>query len=97
MGAAGLLLSLFGGAVIALADTPAELQSQKVGGCYCHCDSGRKQSNCVKMCDTPRYAATHKWATRCVKPPMEAPTEEHDAGPRYAHPGRAERARKGSE
>jgi hypothetical protein len=45
------------------------------------------------MCDLPRYAARW-WATTCAKPHMQPAPENHDAGPRYSHPGRAERASK---
>ena len=73
------------------ADTPSELRSANVGVCYCHCAESRGHRTCVKMCDSPRFAS-RPWATRCVKPRLRLPMENHDAGPRYPHPGRAERA-----
>jgi hypothetical protein len=91
-GAASLVLCLFGGSFLALADTSLPLGKAKVGTCYCRCPESQKRTFCVKMCDSARYAASHPWATRCVKPRLNRPAEEHDAGPRYPHPGRAERA-----
>lgn len=92
LGAVCAILFLFGGSLIVSADTPTQLKKQRMGSCYCHCPETQGDGFCVKMCDSARYAATHAWATRCVKPRLQTPVEEHDAGPRYPHPGRAERA-----
>jgi len=74
------------------ADTHPFSRKPNVGGCYCGCTSkSGKMSACTKMCDLPRYAARW-WATTCAKPHMQPAPENHDAGPRYSHPGRAERA-----
>jgi hypothetical protein len=91
-GAACLVLTLFGGSLIVWADTPSQLHKANVSTCYCRCPESHRHAFCVKMCDSPRYAASHPWATRCVKARLSRPVEEHDAGPRYPHPGRAERA-----
>lgn len=91
VGAACVILCLFGGSLILWADTPG-LHKPDVANCYCRCPESHGHGVCVKLCDTPRYAASHPWATRCVKPRLRRPVEEHDAGPRYPHPGRAERA-----
>jgi hypothetical protein len=90
-GASCLFLLLFGGSLMVLADTPSELHPKNVGGCYCRCAESRGHGFCVKMCDSPKYSA-RPWATRCVKPRLRLPAENRDAGPRYPHPGRAERA-----
>jgi len=92
LGAACAILCLFGGSLIVSADTPTQLKKERVGTCYCHCPESHSAGFCVKMCDSVRYAATHAWANRCVKPHLQTPVERQDAGPRYPHPGRAERA-----
>jgi hypothetical protein len=43
------------------------------------------------MCEMPKYAAK-RWATTCAKPRFKRPVENRDAGPRFEHPGRNERA-----
>jgi hypothetical protein len=74
------------------ADTPASSPKQRAGGCYCGCTSkSGRLSGCTKMCDLPKYA-NQWWATTCRKPHIADPIEHRDAGPRFPHPGRAERA-----
>ncbi|MGB9465478.1 MAG: hypothetical protein WBR10_10215 [Candidatus Acidiferrum sp.] len=90
-GAASLLACFLGGALILSADTPPELRTATVGTCYCHCAESRAHRGCVKMCELPKYAA-RRWATTCAKPRLKMPAENHDAGPRFPHPGRSERA-----
>jgi len=90
LGVMPLLLCL-GGSLIVSADTPSKLWTRNVGGCYCQCAAPHGHNACVKMCDSPRFAS-RPWATHCVKPRLRLPIENHDAGPRYPHPGRAERA-----
>lgn len=43
------------------------------------------------MCELPKYA-NRRWAVTCAKPRMKLPVENRDAGPRFEHPGRKERA-----
>src|SRR5205085_12655612 len=68
------------------------LRSVPAGGCYCHCAESRLRGGCVKMCDSKRYVSRW-WATTCAKPHMQTPADNSHAGPRFAHPGRAEHAR----
>lgn len=74
-----------------MADTQQELRNPKVRTCYCHCAAGRMHRGCVKFCQLPKYAS-REWATSCDKPRLKLPVEKQDAGPRFEHPGRAERA-----
>lgn len=89
--AACFLAYLSGGLLLVSADTPTALRALRVGTCYCHCAAARAKHSCVKMCDAQRLAARQA-AARCTKPRLRLPTEERDAGPRFPHPGRAERA-----
>src|SRR5580692_148443 len=89
--AASLLISFLAGSLIVSADTPGELRTAKVGTCYCRCAESNANTSCVKMCESPKYAA-RRWATTCAKPRMKLPVENRDAGPRFEHPGRNERA-----
>jgi hypothetical protein len=89
--AASLLLSFLASSLIVSADTAGELRTAKVGTCYCRCAESRANRTCVKMCESPKYAA-RRWATTCAKPRMKLPVEKRDAGPRFEHPGRNERA-----
>jgi hypothetical protein len=88
---ASLLISLLAGSLVLSADTPGELRTAEVGTCYCHCAESSAHRSCVKMCEMPKYAARH-WATTCAKPRFRRPAENRDAGPRFEHPGRNERA-----
>ncbi|HMD06237.1 MAG TPA: hypothetical protein VKH63_01795 [Candidatus Acidoferrum sp.] len=90
-GAASLLMSFLAGSLILSANTPGELRTAAVGTCYCHCAESGAHRNCVKICESPKYAA-RRWATTCAKPRFKLPVENHDAGPRFEHPGRNERA-----
>ena len=75
-----------------LADTPALLRSIPASGCYCRCAESRLRGGCVKMCDSKRNAS--RWrAKKCAKPHMQTPADNPNAGPRFAHPGRAEHVR----
>jgi hypothetical protein len=78
--------------VTLLADTPALVRTVRSGGCYCHCAESRAKGGCVKMCDLKRYASRW-WAKSCVKPHMQTPANNSNAGPRFPHPGRAEHAK----
>jgi hypothetical protein len=91
VGIAFLLACILGSALIVSADTPGELRAAAVSTCYCHCSDAGAHRACVKMCDSPKYAP-RLWATTCVKPRMKLPVENRDAGPRFEHPGRNERA-----
>jgi hypothetical protein len=73
------------------ADTPTELRTATVQTCYCHCAEARAHRDCVKMCEMPKYAARRR-ALSCAKPRLKLPVENRDAGPRFPHPGRDERA-----
>jgi|ERR1700722_2106072 len=73
------------------ADIPTELRTATVRTCYCHCAEARAHRDCVKMCETPKYAA-RRGARSCAKPRLKLPVENRDAGPRFPHPGRDERA-----
>src|SRR6476646_9662912 len=86
-----LLICLIGGSLSLSADTPGQLRAATVGTCYCRCAESRAHRNCVKMCETPRYSS-RQWAKRCEKPRLHIPIENRDAGPRFEHPGRNERA-----
>lgn len=88
---ASLFASFLGGSLILVADTPRELMTAEVGTCYCHCAGSHARRGCVKMCELPKYAS-RPWATTCAKPRLKLPVEERDAGPRFEHPGRSERA-----
>lgn len=91
IGMAFLLMCILGSALILSADTPGELRAAAVGTCYCHCADAGAHRSCVKMCELPKYAA-RRWAVTCAKPRMKLPVENRDAGPRFEHPGRKERA-----
>ena len=84
-------ICLFACSLPLLADTPSLLQRLATGGCYCHCAESKLRGGCVKMCESKKYAYRW-WATRCAKPHMSTPTRDSHAGPRFRHPGRAERA-----
>ena len=86
-----LLTCLIGGSLILSADIPAELRSATVGTCYCKCAESRAHRSCIKMCELPKYAS-RAWAKKCIKPRLRLPVEHRDAGPRFPHPGRNERA-----
>ena len=86
-----LLMCILGSAMILSADTPGELRSATVGTCYCRCADAVAHRACVKMCETAKYSG-RPWATKCAKPRMKLPAENRDAGPRFEHPGRNERA-----
>lgn len=86
-----LLTCLIGGSLILSADTPGQLRAATVGTCYCRCAESRAHRSCVKMCEMPKYASRH-WAKSCAKPRLHRPIENRDAGPRFEHPGRNERA-----
>jgi hypothetical protein len=73
------------------ADTSALLRRVTAGGCYCHCAEAHLKAGCVKLCDSKKYAQ-RAWATKCAKPHMQTPDKDSNAGPRFPHPGRAERA-----
>ena len=85
-----LLLSLSLAAAL-FADTPGLIRKTQAGGCYCGCSKNEAMSACIKICDLPRYASRW-WATTCAKPRARAPLPPPGAGPRFPHPGRAERA-----
>jgi hypothetical protein len=92
LGLGGVALACFlAGSLLLSADTPTELRTATVGTCYCHCRESRAHRDCVKMCELPKYSA-RQWATTCAKPRLKWPVENRDAGPRFAHPGRNERA-----
>jgi hypothetical protein len=91
LGCASFLLCFLAGSFVLSADTPGELKTAKVGTCYCRCAESGAHMACVKMCESPKYAA-RRWATTCAKPRMKLPVENRDAGPRFPHPGRDERA-----
>jgi hypothetical protein len=86
-----LLACILGSALILSADTPGELRAAAVGTCYCHCAEASAHKACVKMCESPKYTP-RLWAATCAKPRMKLPVENRDAGPRFEHPGRNERA-----
>ncbi|MGC1483759.1 MAG: hypothetical protein WA789_08200 [Candidatus Acidiferrum sp.] len=90
-GTASLLVCLLGGSLILSADTTGKLRAATVGTCYCHCAATHAHRGCVKMCELPKYAS-RRWATTCAKPRLKLPVENRDAGPRFEHPGRSERA-----
>jgi hypothetical protein len=94
LSAVSLFVCLLGGSFLLLADTPQELRTLETGTCYCHCSGARAHHACVKICETPKYAS-RPWATNCAKPRMRLPLEKRDAGPRFEHPGRNERASDG--
>ncbi|HUE57072.1 MAG TPA: hypothetical protein VMO76_14655 [Candidatus Udaeobacter sp.] len=75
-----------------LANTPGMLRSLPSGGCYCRCSESHQRGGCVKLCDSKRYASRW-WAKKCVKPHMQTPTDNPNAGPRFPHPGKAEHAK----
>jgi hypothetical protein len=85
--------SLFWASAFTLfADTPALLRTVPSGGCYCHCPESHARGGCVKLCDSKRFVS--RWRkTTCVKPHMHTPSHDSNAGPRFAHPGRAEHAK----
>jgi len=85
-----LLLSLSLAAAL-FADTPGTLRKKDIGGCYCRCSQNGSMNSCIKICDLPRYASRW-WATTCAKPRIQTPAARPGAGPRFPHPGRAERA-----
>jgi len=86
-----LVASFLLSGLILFADTPGELRAAAVGTCYCHCAEATAHRACVKMCESPKYTP-RLWATTCAKPRMKLPVENRDAGPRFEHPGRNERA-----
>ena len=91
-GAISLLAFLLSGSLILLsADTPSTLLTRTVGGCYCKCSEGKAHAACVKICDRPKFVGRHK-LVKCAKPRAQMPAENRDAGPRFPHPGRSERA-----
>lgn len=90
-GASLLICFLSGSLVLLLADTPAVLRAVAVGGCYCKCSEAGAHPACVKICDHPKYLGRQK-VVKCAKPRLRLPAENRDAGPRFPHPGRAERA-----
>src|SRR5712672_4744117 len=75
------------------ANTPALLRTVPARGCYCHCAESHARGGCVKLCDSKRYAASRWRATRCVKPHLQTPSHNSNAGPKFPHPGRAEHAK----
>jgi|GEM_PF-1469093 hypothetical protein len=77
--------------LVALGDAPGALRKIPAGGCYCGCSKRRQMGDCIKLCQLPKYASRW-WATSCVKPRIHKPAGNPDAGPRFPHPGRAERA-----
>lgn len=88
---AALALCAFALLTPALADTGTS-RKPSAGGCYCGCSSRpARMGDCTKMCDLPRYSSRW-WATTCAKPRMHSAPQDHDAGPRFPRPGRAERA-----
>ena len=86
------LLSL-GLAAALFADTPGLIRETHIAGCYCGCSKNAAMGACVRICDLPRYAS-RGWATTCAKPRIHPPLTHPGAGPRFPHPGRAERAAK---
>ena len=74
------------------ADTSAMLRSVPLTKCYCHCSESHARAGCAKMCESKRYASRW-WAKTCVKPHMQSPAHNSNAGPRFPHPGRAEHAK----
>lgn len=92
LGATTLVIAILGSALILSANTPAELRTARVGTCYCHCAGEHVHGGCVKICQMPEHAS-RPWVTTCAKPRLKIPIENRDAGPRYEHPGRNERAR----
>jgi len=91
IGSATLLAFLLAGSMILSADTRTDLRAANAEACYCHCAESKAHRGCVKMCELPKYAAK-RWATTCAKPRIKVPVENRDAGPRFPHPGRNERA-----
>lgn len=92
VGVASVLACLLSGSLILLlADTPPVLRTAKVAGCYCKCSEAGAHPGCVKICDRPRFVGRQKFV-KCAKPRVQLPAQNHDAGPRFPHPGRAERA-----
>lgn len=91
LSAAAVLTCVLGGSLILSANTPGQLRSAAVSTCYCYCAGSHARRGCVKICQLPKYAS-RPWATTCAKPRLKLPIEERDAGPRYEHPGRSERA-----
>lgn len=77
--------------LILMADTPPARTSAAVSTCYCHCAGSTMHQGCVKLCELPKYAS-HPWAVTCAKPHEKIRIVSPDAGPRYEHPGRNERA-----
>jgi hypothetical protein len=75
-----------------LADTPGLLRTVPAGGCYCRCGESHQRRGCVKLCDSKRYASRRR-AVKCVKPHMQTPANNSNAGPRFPHPSRAEHAK----
>src|SRR5215469_5703552 len=73
-----------------LADTPTLLRRTPTAGCYCQCAESKLQGNCIKMCESKKYASRW-WAKSCAKPHMSTPRHDSHAGPRFPHPGRSER------
>jgi hypothetical protein len=88
---AAFLICFLAGSFILSADTKTELRAATAATCYCHCAEAKAHRGCVKMCELPKYAAK-RWATTCAKPRIKVPVENRDAGPRFPHPGRNERA-----
>src|ERR1700755_1238704 len=69
----------------------AALLAHKESTCYCHCGMSKARGGCVKMCEMPKYASRW-WATSCARPKSKVAKDATKAGPRFARPGRAERA-----
>src|SRR5580700_11149735 len=91
LGGVPSLACFLGCALILSADTPAELRTATVGTCYCRCAESSAHRACVKMCESPKYAARW-WAKTCAKPRLKLPVENRNVGPRFPHPGSKERA-----
>jgi hypothetical protein len=69
----------------------AALLAHKDSACYCHCGMSKARGGCVKMCEMPKYASRW-WATSCARPKSKVAKDATKVGPRFARPGRAERA-----
>jgi len=89
-----LFVCLLGRTFLLSADTPRELRTPEAATCYCHCSGSRAHRACVKICEIPKYAS-RPWAANCAKPRLRLPLEKRNAGPRFEHPGRSERAADG--
>src|ERR1700760_807181 len=59
--------------------------------CYCHCGMSKSRGRWGRMCEMPKYASRW-WATSCAVPKGKIAKDGAKAGPRFARPGRAERA-----